>query len=793
MTDAEPTLPEVDASEMASLQTLGQIVDYMNAQMGVSGTPAATAVETVVETKKTAALGRFLVEAVDAPAVGLSLKGFAGKGPVYIVGGSGEVATAVAGELTDRGVTVEVVTDAPEGGAKAIFLGGLAQVDADGAREVNRHAFRTARTLAKQASLFVTVQDTGADFGLSGSDNAWVGGLAALVKTASQEWKDAGLRALDIEVKDRTPSELATVLVDELLDGGNEREVGLAADGTRRTLVANLTPVEGGDATIDADSVVLASGGARGVTAATLIELSARTKATFLLMGRTPLVDEDPALLGLDETGLKRHLLMAAKASGELVSPAVVGKKVSKILAQREVRGTLAKMAANGSSAQYLACDVTDEAGIRAAIETANVGKVTAIVHGAGVLADRYIADKTNDQFDFVFDTKVNGLRALLAATGSELSALVLFSSVAARGGNAGQCDYAMANEVLNKVAWQFAAQNPGTLVKSLGWGPWEGGMVTPALKARFESLGVPLIPLQSGANMLCDELLSSARTSVELVLGGEPTEEALIDDGDRDRVDFELVVTEKSMPWLNDHSIQGAPVVPVVLAAEWFARAARGTRPDLKLVAVQEIKVLRGIRIADFAWGAVFTVTSKQLRNGQGALLALELRGADGTLHYTANAELADDARVGGSPLAEHANLETWKDEVYDGHMLFHGPEFQVIRELEGVSDEGAAAVLEGVQSRAWNQTFTTDVAAMDGGLQLAVLWAKRMLGGASLPTKLGEMTVYAEGPAKGPIKAVLQARKVTSATTVSDIVFQADGNTVAELKGVETCLRPS
>ncbi|MCP4921132.1 MAG: acyltransferase domain-containing protein, partial [Proteobacteria bacterium] len=43
MTDAEPTLPEVDASEMASLQTLGQIVDYMNAQMGTTSAPAAAA------------------------------------------------------------------------------------------------------------------------------------------------------------------------------------------------------------------------------------------------------------------------------------------------------------------------------------------------------------------------------------------------------------------------------------------------------------------------------------------------------------------------------------------------------------------------------------------------------------------------------------------------------------------------------------------------------------------------------------------------------------------------------
>ncbi len=70
------------------------------------------------------------------------------------------------------------------------------------------------------------------------------------------------------------------------------------------------------------------------------------------------------------------------------------------------------------------------------------------------MLADKLIVDKTPAQFDRVFDTKVVGLRNLLAATSDDpLKVLCLFSSVAARTGNVGQVDYAMANEVLNKVA----------------------------------------------------------------------------------------------------------------------------------------------------------------------------------------------------------------------------------------------------------------------------------------------------------------------------------------------------
>ena len=48
-----------------------------------------------------------------------------------------------------------------------------------------------------------------------------------------------------------------------------------------------------------------------------------------------------------------------------------------------------------------------------------------------------------------------------------------------------------MANEVLNKVAAAEARRRGrGCLVRAINWGPWDGGMVGPALKARFEERG---------------------------------------------------------------------------------------------------------------------------------------------------------------------------------------------------------------------------------------------------------------------------------------------------------------
>jgi hypothetical protein len=110
----------------------------------------------------------------------------------------------------------------------------------------------------------------------------------------------------------------------------------------------------------------------------------------------------------------------------------------------------------------------------------------------------------------------------LLAATAKDpLTAICLFSSVAARSGNLGQCDYAMANEVLNLVACtERARRGTSCVVRAIGWGPWEGGMVTPSLKSHFEQMGVALIPLAIGAQRFVDEITGS-NEDIMVVIGG--------------------------------------------------------------------------------------------------------------------------------------------------------------------------------------------------------------------------------------------------------------------------------
>ena len=816
-----PDLPEVDAAEMAKLQTLGQVVDHLKVALPDAPEPASSASSASgqggaagegagtdpTEAADTAALGRWTLEAVPAPALGLSQPGLH-PGARIAICPPGALADALQRTLRSEGFDqVEVVASPgpaePTDAFDAIVL--LHGATDDPVDDANRDAFRAARAVAgafaSRGGLLITVQDTGGDFGLSGSDRAERAGMAGLAKTAAQEWTAASTKAIDLADAGADADASARKLVDELLRGGVEPEVGLRADGTRIALRSVPTPVEATAPAIARDTVIVATGGARGVTARCLVALARASGGRYALLGRTVLAEEPAGIAQItDDTGLKRALLDAAKANGEAITPADLGRKVAKIQSSREIRATLAELRQAGAEAVYVSVDASDADAVAAALAEVRRkwGAIGAVVHGAGVLADKRIAEKTDEAFDRVVGVKVDGIRALLRATADDpLKAVILFSSVAGRTGNQGQVDYAMANEVLAKVAAREQARRPDAVVRALQWGPWAGGMVTPELAAHFRSAGVPLIPLQTGAGWLVEEL-ADRRGATEVVLGGAPRMAPLASapDSERRGVRLRVRVDARTAPYLADHKVAGTPVVPVVLVLEWFARAARATRPDLVLTDMSELKVLKGIRLGAFEGaGDWFDIVADEVTNGAGSVLALELRGLDGARHYSATATLADRA-VDPPHGPAQRGLPPWSGEaIYDGDVLFHGDAFQVIRTLDGISDQGIDATLSSTRQQSWpNEGWHTDPAALDGGLQLALLWSHRMLGGPSLPMSVLSFRTFADGPPPGPVRAVLTGERRGSDKTVTDIVLidESTGVVVNELRGVEAIRRP-
>ena len=375
-----------------------------------------------------------------------------------------------------------------------------------------------------------------------------------------------------------------------------------------------------------------------------------------------------------------------------------------------------------------------------------------------------------------------------------------MFSSVAARSGNSGQSAYAMANEVLNKVASAEARRRGDEcLVRSINWGPWRGGMVDEMLEARFAERGIPLIPLEQGADMFASEISAAAGGPVEVVIGGEPRQDAPLAASTLSRATMEIEVGAKSHPFLDSHRVNGIAVVPMVLAIEWFARTAKRCRPDLELAACHNVRVLKGIRLDDFDEREErFTVISREVGNGSGSVQELELIGPSGAVHYAARAEMIPPGtrpETTTVPEPEALGASPWSTDVIYGQLLFHGPKFQVIRSVLGIADAESVAEVASTGDLGWDAgPWSTDAAALDGGLQLAILQGVHLLGHTSLPTSVESLRLYRFDSVERPLRCMLKLRESSAHRTLSDLTFtDSRGMKLAELTGVEMHVVPS
>lgn len=197
------------------------------------------------------------------------------------------------------------------------------------------------------------------------------------------------------------------------------------------------------------------------------------------------------------------------------------------VVRQREAVATLRRLRASGIQVEYHACDVRDSRAFGALIEMlqARLGRIDLLLHGAGVIEDRLLVDKTPDSIARVFETKANSAHTLMACLDPErLGTLVLFASTAGRFGNRGQSDYAAANETLNRLAWMMRAKWPRTRVLAINWGPWTGvGMADAKVQERFARQGIPVITPEAGARFLIAELAAGASDVCEVIAGEGP------------------------------------------------------------------------------------------------------------------------------------------------------------------------------------------------------------------------------------------------------------------------------
>ncbi|WP_062642926.1 type I polyketide synthase [Streptomyces maremycinicus] len=371
-----------------------------------------------------------------------------------------------------------------------------------------------------------------------GTPDARTAGLRGLFRTVAREYPELIARVVDLW--DASPSAVADAVVAEAVapdrtpvvwrtaagrHGFELVEAPLGALGSTGAGPAGDGAAEAAALGLDRDSVVLLAGGGRGITAQCAAALARAARCRLELLGRTPAPDGPEA----PDTAAARTPaeLRAALAARGGATPAEINRAAELLLAQREIAATLAELTALGSRARYRCVDFRDPGAVLQAVKEihAEHGRLDGVVHAAGVIEDRLVAEKTAESFQRVYGTKATGADALLTAL-EELSAApvftVLFGSVSAVLGNRGQVDYAAANDALETLGAAFAART-GHRALTVHWGPWapaagHAGMVGVELAREYARRGIRLIDPEEGTAALLRELAWGEESATAVV-----------------------------------------------------------------------------------------------------------------------------------------------------------------------------------------------------------------------------------------------------------------------------------
>ena len=219
----------------------------------------------------------------------------------------------------------------------------------------------------------------------------------------------------------------------------------------------------------------------------------------------------------------KRRAALQDDVAGAVVfitgGAGAIGRAMAGALLRRGAAAVIlgGRRAPEASDLPFLACDVSDPASLRAALDQIlqRHGRIDGLIHSAGVIEDGLARSKARDSFDRVLAPKIDGLIALDAATAAlPLRFLLVNSSVAAVQGALGQADYAAANGFMDHFIAERAAkvargERSGRSL-SIGWTLWaEGGMRVSDRVARgmTRRMGTEPLPTEAALAVFLDVL----------------------------------------------------------------------------------------------------------------------------------------------------------------------------------------------------------------------------------------------------------------------------------------------
>ncbi|QSQ24221.1 SDR family NAD(P)-dependent oxidoreductase [Pyxidicoccus parkwayensis] len=435
--------------------------------------------------------------------------------------------------------------------------------------------------------------------------------FAGMLKSIGREVPARNVRAIST-----SPLPLSAALDLVSTELGSEEEGGASIevcfDGPRRC-VRRLRPTDvtaEPAPTLDQHSVVLLTGGGRGVTAVLAGALLKRFGCKVVLVGRSdPSEAPEQVLQARDEDlpRVEREFYAAELASNRAAKLPELRKRFERYLAARELKATLEGLARLPGQMVYRSADVTRPEDVERVMDelVREHGRLDLVVHGAGTQTSKKLNRRRLTELRTNLDTKLLGLRNLHEACARRFARPVPFhvlTSAFSFIGNDGQADYGAANEALDRLcAWVSDASHEVRWC-SVGWLAWDGigmtrGSEYKVLGATRQLRGIRAEEGEALFLQLVDgcprepinvQLTESERAyyGLELLPATRP-------------VRRELVVDAASIPCLEDHLVRGTPTLPGAWSLDLMLQAALGDgRPELRTVTIEDVRFSRFIRV---------------------------------------------------------------------------------------------------------------------------------------------------------------------------------------------------
>ncbi len=636
------------------------------------------------------------------------------RGKVVWVMGAGPLADALRAQVAHAGA-------GSEGKPDAVIDVGLPVLE----------GFAQARRLdSGRPRQWLTVLETAANV-RDARDN---GARAGLAKALGREWPECRATVVTVEAMHNL-EDAARAVVDELGEADRAVEVWVAP--AQREVAALATEAMPSPDAWLANPLVLLTGGTRGITAQVALEIARRGPCTLILVARTA-PGEEPFVEDAARTAAKRRL----SEDNSRVTPKMIEEVLRPLRLAEEARKNVVAMRELGAVVEVRTVDLASPEAVRGMVEGIRFSHrdVDLCVHGAGVEESRLIGDKDEAAFHRVYDGKAEGGLALVEALSPECI-FVSMGSIAGRFGNAGQVDYAAANEAMAHVCML----RPRAL--HVCWTAW--GDVGMAVRGGMETLltsrGVELLPALPGARLLCD--LVAAGVVGEIVVAGrlgdftQPSLHPLLDS-------IELIgddaVGRRSLsmttdPWMGDHAIDGVPVLPGVIGLEMMVGTALAALPRGRYAGVEDVSFSAPLKLYRDA-PTLIEVRARPEGEGVVRCTLTSTRKAKGgreirTEHFEATVQLEEMPLLPALPSAFFPDERMSQKEIY--RRFFHGATFQVLRAAEAVAVQGilAEAVVEHAPIA---EGLMTDPLVLEAAFQAAGLHRMAIEGVMALPSSI-------------------------------------------------------